>query len=472
MKSLRTRSLVAVTLVVVVVLIGLMIMAQVSVMAGLQTRFDTRMPVEAQVLAAEIRRRALEGAIEPLTGVGEFVALDRAPASKGFAVWIDGRLAVRHDNYPAGAAMPADGFSTFETSVTSWRIYAQRESLVTASGQRSMLIAISESLPARMLIGRWILGTIALTLLLVLLLITVGIYLALGWTLAPIHELARQIRNRSAEDLQPIATTNLPSEMSPIVESVNHLMTRVEASLERERRFTADAAHELRTPLTALKTHAQVALHATDDQQRNQTLRQIVRMVNRTNRLISQLLTLARLDPQAPRAYVENVDLAALTCNTVVDLRSAAEIREQVLRVAAAEAVVVTGGAEAIGVLVRNLVENAIQYSGTGMPIDVRVFRDGDCGVVEVEDRGPGIADSEKSNVFRRFWRAPGTTGFGTGLGLSIVQRVIELHGGEISLSSGYDGVGLRVRAAFPGHFDEPHAEHCRANHRVASCPP
>ncbi len=455
MKSLRTRALVAVTLVVVVVLIGLMIMARVSVMAGLQTRFDTRMPVEAQVLSAEIRRRALEGSIEPLTGVGEFVALDRAPASKGFAVWIDGRLAVRHDNYPADAAAPAEGFTTFETSATSWRIYARRESLATAGGERSMLLAISESLPARQLIGRWILSTIAWTLLLVLVLITVGIYLALGWTLAPIHELAQQIRNRSAEDLQPIATTNLPSEMSPIVESVNHLMTRVGASLERERRFTADAAHELRTPLTALKTHAQVALHATDDQQRSQMLRRIVRIVDRTNRQISQLLTLARLDPQAPRAYVQAVDLAAVTCSTVLELQPAAEIREQVLRVAAGNAVVVTGGAEAIGVLVRNLVENAIQYSDTGMPIDVRVYRDGDRGVVEIEDRGPGIAASDRADVFRRFWRAPGTKGFGTGLGLSIVQRVIELHGGEISLSSGHEGVGLRVLAAFPVHSGE-----------------
>lgn len=452
MKSLRTRSLVAVTLVVVAVLIGLMIMARVSVMAGLQTRFDTRMPVEAQVLAAEVRRRALEGAIEPLTDVGEFVALDRAPASKGFAVWIDGRLAARHENYPAGAAAPAEGFSTFDTSAMSWRIYAQRESLATAGGERSMLLAISESLPARLVIGRQILSTMAWTLSLVLVLITVGIYLALGWTLAPIDKLAQQIRNRSAEDLQPIATANLPSEMSPIVESVNHLMTRVGESLERERRFTADAAHELRTPLTALKTHAQVALHATDNQQRSQMLRRIVRIVNRTNRLISQLLTLARLDPQAPRAYAQAVDLAAVTCNTVEELQPAAEIREQVLRVAAGDAVVVTGGAEAIAVLVRNIVENAIQYSDTGMPIDVRVYRDGTRGIVEVEDRGPGIADAEKSNVFRRFWRAPGTKGFGTGLGLSIVQRVIELHGGEISLSSGHEGVGLRVLAAFPAH--------------------
>jgi signal transduction histidine kinase len=231
-------------------------------------------------------------------------------------------------------------------------------------------------------------------------------------------------------------------------------MARLAESIERERRFTADAAHELHTPLTALKAHAQVALRAQDESLRRDTLHSIARTVNRTDRMISQLLILARLDPHVSRIDTDTVDLGRIAGQTVSDLQGMAEARGQSLQLETSPDTRVRGSATALAILMRNIVENAIQYSNEGTPIDVRAFPDGDYGVLEVSDTGPGIPDASKRQVFERFRRLPDAKASGTGLGLSIVQRIAELHHGEVSLRDGESGSGLRVRVRIPAEAD------------------
>jgi two-component system sensor histidine kinase QseC len=280
-------------------------------------------------------------------------------------------------------------------------------------------------------------------------LLVIGIYLGLRRSLAPVTHIAQEIQGRSTERLDPISTTDVPAELRPIVLSVNQLLAHIEASFEREKRFTADAAHELRTPLTALKTHAQVALRADEDLRRS-SLHKIVNVVNRTNRLLSQLLMLARLDPRTPKTFTDRMNLRSIAQQVIDELATRNADGSGRLNLQAEEDVLVRGEADTLGVLMRNVIENSLQYSAQDQPVDVRVYRDGDRGVFEVEDHGPGIRDVEKMEVFRRFWRAPGTPGFGTGLGLSIVQRIVDLHGGSIGLRDARGGAGLLVSTRFP----------------------
>jgi two-component system sensor histidine kinase QseC len=280
----------------------------------------------------------------------------------------------------------------------------------------------------------------------------VGVYWVLGKNLAPVTRLSEQIRQRSAEDLEAVATEKLPLELLPIGESVNNLFSRLRESLDRQSRFTADAAHELRTPLTALKTNAQVALETTDEQLRRTTLRKIVGTINRTSRLISQLLTLARLDPRVTKEHTTCVDLGSCARETIAELDVATWPHCQKLHLDISAGVFVKGESDALCIMIRNIVENALQYSISAREgqVDLRVFRDGTQSVIEVEDRGPGIPETEKAEVFQRFRRLSGAVGFGTGLGLSIVQRIVDLHGASIALNDPRVGQGLCVRVEFP----------------------
>jgi len=342
------------------------------------------------------------------------------------------------------------GYSDIAAANTRWRILTELVPASPATAGRRITLAVVDPMTVRTALIRG--GAIDQTLpaLIAAPILIIGIYLAMARSLRPLTRLADEIRARSADRLEPVMTKGVPREALPIAESVNALMKRLAGALDRERQFTADAAHELRTPLSALKAHAQVAMRAEDERLRLESLQSIERTVNRTDRLISQLLTLARLDPQVSRIQAETVDLGQIAAQTLVDLQAQADARGHTLRLNAQEHTVVRGSATALGILARNLIENAVQYSSEGEPIDVRVFSDGAHGVLEVSDHGPGIPDADKQNVFGRFRRLPDARGPGTGLGLSIVQRIAELHNAAVTLEDVDARGGLRARARIP----------------------
>ena len=448
MKSLRAQSVLATLIVLVPIFIGMTWLLYSVVDKGVNERFDSRIVTEVDILGTLIERRNLLHAHDGAMQISELMALDTVPSRKSFGVWVNGELKLFDKDFPGAHVKPSLGFTSLQLPNSRWRTYAETRHLA-ATGE-NLVVMIAEPQPSRTETIELTFSATAWPLAVVLPLIVLGVYFALRRSLAPIALLTNQIRQRSAKQLEPIATDSLPSEMQPIAESVNQLMARIGESFEREKQFTADAAHELRTPLTALKTHAQVALHTDDDNQRRVTLHKIVGTVNRTSRLISQLLTLARLDPQAPHTYVDTVNLDSVVRQTVAELALFAESRGQQLQFNTEPQMEVRGSRDALSILTRNVVENAIQYTPNGQPIDVRIYRDGEHAVLEVSDTGPGIPDAAKSDVFKRFFRMPDSRVFGTGLGLAIVQRIVELHGGHIGLLNRDTGTGLVVRATFP----------------------
>ncbi len=273
------------------------------------------------------------------------------------------------------------------------------------------------------------------------------VWLSVGWGLAPLRSLAAQVRARDPDDNAPLAVP-APDEARPLVAALDGLFERVSAMIERERRFTADAAHELRTPLAGIRTHAQVALAAGDDEERRAALAAVVTGTERAAHLVEQLLMLARLESMP---VAGTVDLATLAARMVGDCSGRAGDAGIDLGLAeAAPEAAIRGDAHLVSVLLRNLLDNALRYVPDGGRIDVAVRRGPGAVELAVLDDGPGIPTHERPRAFERFHRGLGTGTDGCGLGLSIVARIAELHDAEVALGEGIDGRGLGVRVRFP----------------------
>jgi len=276
------------------------------------------------------------------------------------------------------------------------------------------------------------------------------IWFSVARGLRPLQVLGRQVAVRDADNLSPIESTTAPDEVLPLLQGLNKLFARVRASIDSERRFTADAAHELRTPLAAIRTQAQVARAAGDDAQSRRALDNVIVGCDRAAHLVDQLLTLARLEPdEAVRR--EAVDLRALVANVVADLAPAAIARDVDLQLAPGATVQVAGSPALLAIMARNLIDNAIRYTARHSAVKVAVTPTGDGAEFSVLDQGPGIAAEEIGRVWDRFYRVLGSGETGSGLGLSIVRRIAELHDAQVSLAARAGSSGLQVRVQIPG---------------------
>ncbi|CAI09688.1 ATP-binding protein [Aromatoleum aromaticum] len=376
------------------------------------------------------------------------IVLQSASAPADLFAGLVSTLAV--DFSPHGALPPVmasrlDGYHNVPIDVHRWRVF------VLHDVRDASWIVVGEREDVR---GELV-GKIALRTLLPdvvgLPLLAVLMWVAIGWSLRPLKQMAALIKARNPDDLAPLVIGRLPRELEPMVAALNRLLQQLHALLEREKRFLADAAHELRTPLAVLRIHAQNALDAPDPADRAESLHQLVHGVDRSTRLVAQLLTLARLEPGTIDLGVETLDLHLFIRNELAEIIPLALERGQELTLVADE----TGNyrAEAdrtsFAVLLQNLVGNAIQYTPEHGRLRVTLQAAPQSLTLHVEDSGPGVPDAMKARLFERFLR--GETGTGAGLGLSIVQRVVELHGGMITLGDAELG-GLDVRVDLPRH--------------------
>lgn len=384
---------------------------------------------------------------------------ERAPGLHRYAprvalqIWHEGELVMRSADAPTVPMLPLpaapNGFADTVIDGIEWRVFH------THGEAPPTQVFVAERVTARNDILYSVLRGTLLPLLALLPVMGVGLWVVLRHALAPLRVMGTAVAVRQPQDLQSIDLPDVPTEMEPLLRALNRLFGRIGALIESERRFTADAAHELRTPIAAIRAQAQVALQAEgDDGARRRALQATLQGCDRATHMVTQLLTLARLESTA-QAAPPRADLAEVLRQTLADLAPQALRRGQELDCEAPDRSPVAADSALLAVLVRNLVDNAMRYSPPGSRLRVRlagaqpdVAADG--ALLTVEDSGPGLDDDALKRLGERFFRAQpaadGPVADGSGLGLSIVQRVAEVQGWRVAFDRSPELGGLRVR--------------------------
>jgi two-component system sensor histidine kinase TctE len=301
------------------------------------------------------------------------------------------------------------------------------------------LVQVAETLEKRAQLANAIIKGVILPQFIVLPIVLALVWFALARGLSPLAQLQERIRARSSEDLSPIASNQVPEEISPLVRSLNEMLSRLSLTIDMQKRFIADAAHQMRTPLAGMRMQSELALRQTDNGEIHRSLEQLAKSSENATRLVNQLLALARAEnqPQAGGA-MQQLDLAELARTVVQDWVQASFAQQIDLGFEAPpQPLAITGNPTMLRELLSNLIDNALRYTPAGGSVTVRVRSDElEHGYLEVEDTGPGIAQGERERVFERFYRILGNTAEGSGLGLAIVREIAQQHGAEVDIFS------------------------------------
>jgi len=343
-----------------------------------------------------------------------------------------------HARLPQRAVL---GFSNVRANGTTYRIFSIQTDNQTV--QVAQDLAVRRSMASNLAFRT--LGPIAVMMPILMLVV----WWVVSGSLDPVSRVRRQVASRQADDLSPVSESGLPDEVRPLVQELNLLFGRVRTAFDAQQNFVADAAHELRTPLAALKLQVQSLERADCDEARRVAVGRLGAGIERATRLVEQLLVLARQEAnEAPR---QAVDMAGVARRAVADLIGVAQAKGIDLGLQRADdGAEVQGQPDALMILLRNLVDNAIKYTPGGGTVDVSVQAGAGQVVVTVEDSGPGIPPAERERVFDRFYRVPGSDAAGSGLGLAIIKSIAERHGASLTLGESAHLKGLEAKVTFP----------------------
>lgn len=436
--SVRRRLLVMLLGGVLLVWLGAAAITAWETRAEMQELLDAHLAQSASLLIVQVGHDLEEIEEEHAESLHKYAR------NVAFQVWTQGHTLLLHSADAPNTRLSAreEGFADETINGRPWRVFS-----VWDVGHDN-LIQVGESVEAREHLAREILEKLVQPLLFSIPLLGILIWVAVGASLKPVGRIGAALAKRDPGFLAPIED-EVPVEIAPMVDRLNTLLGRVQDSLDNERRFTSDAAHELRTPLAALKTQLQVAKGAGTDVERERAISQALQAGDRATRLVDQLLTLSRLDHDTLLQHAETVDLHQIAADVLAELAPAASGKHIRLSLTGKPGEAVAGQAGLLGILIRNLVDNALRYSPPDTEIEVRIGKEHGRTTLEVQDQGPGIPLSERENVLRRFHRLAGEDTSGSGLGLSIVTRIAELHQARLELLDGPGGSGLRVRVTF-----------------------
>ncbi len=322
---------------------------------------------------------------------------------------------------------------------------------VDMPGATPVLVQVAETLEKRSVLATEIIKGVMLPQFVILPLAVLLVWLALARGIRPLNKLEERIRLRKPDDLSPLDESAVPQEVAPLVASINDLLTRLKESIATQKRFLADAAHQLKTPLAGLRMQADLAQRADSSaEELKQSLKLIGRASIRATHTVNQLLSLARAESSTTNIARSPCDLVELVSDVIQDSLPRAMDKHIDLGYEGAElgskGVRVIGNPTLLKEMVRNLVDNAINYtpSTEGHPgvITVRLLADkfGKVVVLQVEDSGPGIPEAERDLVFQPFYRALGTEADGSGLGLPIVLEIANQHAAIVMLEDANPG--------------------------------
>ena len=361
-----------------------------------------------------------------------------------FQVWEGGRVLRLHSaNAPEQPlADPEQGFSDKVIDGHRWRVFSTWDD----SGEN--LIHVAELTKERDELARDIAANLLKPLLFSLPLLALLLWMAVTRSLLPLDKLTKEVAQREPDNLAPLDAGTAPREVAPLIDRLNKLFVRIDASLQKERRFTADAAHELRTPVAGIKAQAQVARTATKETERIHALDNAILGCDRAAHLIDQLLTLARIDTLSDEV-TEPCPLKEIAAEVIATIAPTALNQDIRLELTEDDEMVVHGNPVLLRILLRNLIDNAVRHTRAGTSVQIDVSNRHGQSCLSVTDNGPGIPASELDRVAERFYRPLGTSASGSGLGLSIVKRIAEVHGASLQLSAAENSQGLSVTLIF-----------------------
>lgn len=359
-------------------------------------------------------------------------------------IWaLDGTLVGRSDAAPTTPLTESSaGFSKAQVDGETWRVYA------VDNAPLGMRVLVGDNMKVRDRLVTDVIRGLALPALLILPILAGLIWFSVRKGLAPLNAMARALEKRDAGDLSALPDAGTPSEIRPVIGSLNGLFARVTAAREHERQFTAFAAHELRTPIAGLKTQAQVALGSADPEIRENALRQMVVGVDRTSRLVRQLTDLTKAESGEIAAGGQAIELGKVLAALVDDIRQhypgAAAI--ELDRALCESSLPVDPSLFTFAA--RNLLENAVLHSPADRPVTCHLRAERGRVAVAIDDCGPGIPADELPKVCDRFFRGRNKTPMGSGLGLAIAEFALKRMGGELHLDNRRAG-GLRAEMRF-----------------------
>ena len=338
------------------------------------------------------------------------------------------------------------GFSNVKANGTVYRVFSIQSENQTV--QVAQDLAVRRNMAGNLALRT--LGPIAVMMPILMLVV----WWVVSGSLEPVARVRSQVASRQADDLSPVSDAGLPDEVQPLVQELNLLFGRVRTAFDAQQSFVADAAHELRTPLAALRLQAQSLDRADTPEARKLAVQRLTAGIDRATRLVEQLLVLARQEATAAAGAVARpVDLADLARRTVADLAGVAAAKGVDVGIHHADPATVEGQPDALHILLRNLVDNAIKYTPAGGTADISVrsdtAKDGCTVTVTVEDSGPGIPPEERERVFDRFYRVAGSEAAGSGLGLAIIKAIAERHGATLALGESERLGGLSATVCF-----------------------
>lgn len=378
--------------------------------------------------------------------VDDAPSLHKYAPKVAFQVFHENRLTLRSAN--AGVqpmTSKTRGYSTVSgPDGKNWRVFAAQ------GDEGDVQVYVGEQVASRDSILWAVLKGIFMPLLWALPLIGLGGWLAIRGGLRPLRALSDELARRRPQDLDPVAISGAPTELQPMLAALNALFVRIGAMIEAERRFTADAAHELRTPIAAIRMQAQVASGASDAAERAGALQQTVEGCDRATHLVEQLLTLSRLEGAAQAPPGMHFDLAALAQRVAADLALTALQRGQDLSLEVTGVVSIVANEVLSGVLLRNLIDNALRYSPEGAQVRVHLQAQDGQAVLHVQDSGAGLTDAQLAHLGERFYRVLGTQKPGSGLGWSIVRRIAAVSGAQVEVGRSSELGGLAVCVRWP----------------------
>ncbi len=331
------------------------------------------------------------------------------------------------------------------------RIVEMRTGRAGPGVETAAVIRVAETKNKRNELAREILLSVVIPQIVLILIAGAVVWAGVVRGLAPLGRLQRAIAERSHRDRRPVVLGSVPGEVKPLVDEINALLERLDSILTLQNRFIADAAHQLKTPVAAVQAQLELAARDDDPARIRESLVKVGAGLQRLARIVSQLLALARNEPEA----VRNIKLTAVDLNALAFERASEWVREALKKSidlgfeGTNAGVMVNGDVARLGELLDNLLDNAVRYTPEGGRVTVRVAAEPE-PTVTVSDDGPAIPPQEQTLIFERFHRRLGTSTEGSGLGLAIAQEIAQLHGGDISLYKDVDGIGNTFSLSLP----------------------